>query len=68
MKIKEGYGSKELKIRVCDSGESRIAELWIEFGCIPKQETLSYLDLNELLDLKDEIQKVINSIVGVKNG
>jgi hypothetical protein len=66
MKIKNGYGSKELKIRVgkC-GGESRSAELWIEFGCIPKEETLSYLSLDELLDLKEEIQETINEIVGV---
>ena len=63
MKIKDGYGEKELQIRV-SSSSGRTAELWIEFGCNPEKETLSYIKLDELLDLKREVQKAINEIVG----
>ena len=62
MKIKEGYGGKELQIRVGNSA-GRSAEMWIEFGCKPEKETLSYLTLEELLDLKDEINRAISDIV-----
>jgi len=64
MKIKDGYGEKELQIRVSSSSIGRNAEMWIEFGCEPIEETLSYVTLDELLDLKKEIQKVINELTG----
>lgn len=63
MKIKEGYGEKELQIRLCGSSIGRSAEMWIEFGCEPRKETLSYLTLDELLDLRQEIQKAIKDII-----
>ena len=62
MKIKEGYNEKELEIRI-NSSSDRSAEMWIEFGCKPEKETLSYITLEELLDLKDEINKAISDIV-----
>ena len=67
MRIKNGYNGKFLEIRISNASRRR-AELWIESGNkkLP-QESLSYIELNELLDLKDEIQKVINNIVGVRN-
>lgn len=61
MEIKEGYNNKPLNIRL---GKVKYgAELWIEFGSKPKQETLSYMDLNELLELRDEINKIMVDIV-----
>jgi len=63
MEIKDGYGEKELQIRI-GSPSGRVAEMWIEFGCNPKEETLSYVTLDELLDLKKEVQRAINEIVG----
>lgn len=65
MKIKDGYGEKEMNVKIGSSNViGRYAELWIEFGVEPKKETLSYLSLNELMDLKEEIQKAINQITG----
>ena len=68
MKIKEGYNGKELQIRIGNARKSeRSAEVWIEFEekKIPK-ETLSYANINELLDLKEEIEKAIKEIVNGK--
>ena len=68
MKIKEGYNDKELQIRI-NHESGRVANMWIEFGCQPNKETLSYVTLEELLDLKDEISNAIKEIVekgGVK--
>ncbi len=66
MKIKNGYNGKELQIRVGNS-TGRTAEVWVEFKQKnPPEETLSYATLNELMDLKDEIQNQINRIVGAK--
>ena len=66
--IKDGLGEKELRIKVCQSNtDKRKAELHIEFGCDEvKKDSLSYMDLGELLDMKEEVQKAINEIVGVK--
>jgi hypothetical protein len=66
MKIKSGYGKKELEIEVVgvEMGYVKsVAEMWIRFGCSPKTETLSFLDLNELVELKKEIQKAIEVMV-----
>ena len=66
--IHEGVGGKELKIRINQSStDKRTADLWIEFGCEElKKESLSYMNLGELLDLKEEVQRAINKIVGVR--
>ena len=53
---------RSLQIRIHNSS-NRTAEMWIEFGCNPKKETLSYLNIEELLDLKKEIQKALNEII-----
>ena len=66
MKIKAGYNGKEVQIRVSNVTD-RLAELWIQFEQEnPPKETLSYLTLEELMDLKDEIQKVVNKITGAE--
>jgi len=64
MIIKRGYNNKKLEIRINGSPESRTAEMWVNFENEPKKETLSYLNLEELLDLKKEIQEAINKITG----
>ena len=68
VKIDDGFNGKPMEIRVNKGGSKGIAELWIEFGVEkPRKETLSYLDLYELLKLRDEINEAILSIVGLKN-
>ena len=63
MKIKNGYGSEEMDIKIQKHGD-RLAELWITFGVEhPKQETLAYVTLDELLNLKETIDKAIQEIV-----
>jgi len=66
MKIKSGFGEKETEINISKSGK-RTAELWINQTGLTgltelKQETLSYLTLEELLNLRDEINEVIKEI------
>jgi hypothetical protein len=66
MIIKNGYGDKDLKIRVNPTSfNSKVGEFWIEFAVKPKEETLSYITLEELLNLRDEINKTIKEIVGI---
>lgn len=62
MEIKDGYNHNVLKIRI-GNPNGRMAEFWVEFKeeGLPK-ETLSYITLEELLDLKDEIDKAIQEI------
>lgn len=69
MKIKAGYNDKPTHIRI-GNPRDRGAEFWIEQegfedleGIGMKYETLSYITLNELLDLKDEITQVISELV-----
>lgn len=62
MEIKDGYGSKPIRIYLEPTSELA-ANLWIEFGCQPKKETLSFITLYELIELKKEIQKAIIKIV-----
>lgn len=66
MKIKNGYNKKEVSIKINHNYE-RIGELWIEFKQKnPPSETLSYITLEELKELKKEIQEVINKMeIGV---
>ena len=71
MKIKEGFNSKPLKLQISAHADSRLAEVWIDFESKhPQRETLSYATLEELLNLKDEIDKAITCICKLeeKNG
>lgn len=68
--IKAGFNDKPLHIQVSSREDSRTAELWIvqdgledEVNPNRAQETLSYITLDELLDLRDELNTVINEIV-----
>lgn len=69
MTIKEGYNSKELEIRIQGS-KNQLAELWIEQHGLPEscsgyKVTLSYVSLQELLELKREIEDAILVIAGI---
>jgi len=68
MIVKDGFNNQELELRIGNGNKnSRKAELWInEKGKIDDRETLSYITLLELLELKDEIDKVIGTITGIK--
>jgi hypothetical protein len=61
MEIKKGYNKLPLNINL--SKVEKGAELWIEFGSEPKRETLSYMDINELLELRNRINKILVEIV-----
>lgn len=70
-KIKEGYNSKELEIRISGRRNSG-AEVWLEQHGLPEEgdiiryrETLSYATLQELVDLKKEIEDAILEITGI---
>lgn len=68
MGIKEGYNGQKLEIRI-NGREDESAELWINMHGLPetsKQETLSYVTINELLALKKEVEQAIRSTVGLK--
>lgn len=71
MIIHAGYGDKPTEIRISGpyDDSARTAEFWIDqtvFESIKgvQSETLSYITLDELLDLKGEIQAAIRAIVG----
>jgi len=71
MKIKTGYNGKELEIRISGRRNGN-AEVWIEQHGLPKdgdmiryRETLSYASLQELQDLKNEIEDAILEITGI---
>lgn len=69
MKIKSGFNDEPLELRFQASKKTRTAELWvIQTGLeLPVnlekyKETLSYITLAELLDLRDEIADTIKEI------
>ena len=62
MIIKKGYNDKPTKIRI-QSHNDRQAEIWIEQHGLDDEETLSYMSINELLDLKGEIDEALKEII-----
>ena len=62
MKIKSGFNEKETRIRIYGKKDGRNAELWIEQTGLNEKETLSYMTLDELLDLKEEIEIALKEI------
>lgn len=69
MKIKAGYNGKELRIRISARKDVRSAELWLDQDglVLPLQydkykSTLSYITLEGLLDLRDEVAEAIKEI------
>ena len=64
MIIKGGFNDKETKIRICvQSKDTRTAELWIEQTGLSEKETLSYMTIDELLNLKKEIEIALEEII-----
>lgn len=68
MKIKAGFNGKELEIRV--NGK----ELWLVQTGLPLvdgnekyKETLSYVTINELIELRNEINEAIKELAGLTN-
>lgn len=73
MTIVEGYGSKPLTIRIVAGDHERTAELRLEHPELLRKgvheggfhETLHYITIEELLDLKEEINAAIKALAGV---
>lgn len=80
MKIKEGFDSKPLSIRISPASTNRMAEVWIEQEGLmiplisPKtkeiythqsSETLAYATLEEVLQLRDECNYAIKEMTGL---
>jgi hypothetical protein len=67
MKIKNGYNDKETVIKIYAQSGSRNAEVWIKQTGLDDKETLSYASIDELLDLKEEIESALKKVIGIKN-
>lgn len=72
MIIKEGYNGKELRIRINGRRNEKKAEIWLIQEGLPDEsdryrETLSYISLDELLELKQEIESAINAMFGIQS-
>jgi len=66
MKIEEGFDGKKTTIRIYPCKNIRKGEMWIkEFGKKDNAETLSYVTIDELLDLKKEIEDTLADICGL---
>lgn len=61
MIIKNGYKNKKLEVLIQNQEHSRISEFWIRQG---NKEFLSYITTEELLQLKNEIQRALLKIIG----
>jgi hypothetical protein len=76
--IKQGYGGGQVEIRI-NPGAHSDAELWIEQVGHPKysenaageirlvghSETLSYMTLQEVIALRDELNSTIKEMTGI---
>lgn len=66
MLIKKGFNDKNTYIKISAQENSRTIEVWIDQEGLESRETLSYATIEELLDLKDEIEKALKAVMGVK--
>jgi hypothetical protein len=69
MNIKEGYNGKPLTIRI-SGRRNQSSELWLTQEGLPEEiahyrETLSYVSIQELVDLKREIEDAILDATGI---
>lgn len=69
-KIKKGYNDIEAEIRISAVPYHR-AEVWLIQNGLPEfaeqyRETLSYASIEELIELKKEIEEVITTMAGIK--
>lgn len=66
MKIKDGYNSQEMEIKISGNPNGSI-ELWIK-GYFPKtvkEEILSYMSLEELASLKKECEVALRDSLNI---
>lgn len=70
--IKEGYNGKPLEIKVSGRRDSNSAEVWLtQAGLVLPPEfqkykdTLSYASIQELVELKQEIEQAIKDMAGI---
>lgn len=70
-KIKAGFNGKELEIKIY-ANEHGSAELWLVQNGLPLvdgnekyKETLSYTNITELIELRNEINSVIAKLAGI---
>ncbi len=67
--IKEGYNSEITEIKICSSDNHNLmAEVWIDQRdrtSTMRSETLAYATLEELIQLRDEINNALKEIIGV---
>jgi len=66
--IKQGYNGQDLELRFSSRVGCTTAELWVEFkysSSTFKSETLNYVSLEEMIKLRDEINKTIKEMVGL---
>lgn len=72
-KIKEGFGGKELEIRIL-TDRNDLASIWTEqfidkerlkLATNGRQEQLHYATITELIELRDEINNAIKELAGV---
>jgi len=68
MKIKDGYNNQECEIRIHGNTNGSI-ELWLIQNGLPNtpefikyKETLSYMSLDELYQLKKEVESAIKDV------
>ena len=73
MLIDAGFNDKPTEIRLSVQSEQssylptkdRCIEVWIYQKGLSEKETLSYMTLGELLDLKDEVDIVLKGILSI---
>ena len=67
MKIKDGYNSEPMEISVVlPSSGAKVLEFWIKnnkIGESNKDEIISYITLDEALELKREIEEAIIKLI-----
>ena len=69
--FKEGFGSKPTHIKVSANAGDRKAHIYTEEEALPKMdgivsERLTYATIEELLDLRNEINQALKTLVGVE--
>ncbi len=62
MIIKDGYDGKPTTIEIM-LGRDRMAEIYIIQAGISDKETLGYITIDEMLDLKDELDRALLKII-----
>lgn len=68
MKIKNGYNNKPLEIIIQKSSSVSTADIYIEEKGLKKtpSQTISIATIEELMELRNNINEVLKQIIGVK--